>query len=228
MMRLCLNLLENHRNRYWKIRGFEDESQYVEATFTHSRQYYYDLIRIGQTLGYCDHKLLSEIGPTKCRDLVKIHNHFGSIPGNYLKQALEEDRDTFHRRVQCAIAEKVSSTRDPGEEVIMETLAFVGSQYFDFTEALRVVQMETGIEKKTEAMCMIFRDFLSGYRDDGAGRVQNRNAFILGIIQRCYEQIDINQEHIYDRMITQLATWVEKGRDAGTKLERKTDPPAEG
>jgi hypothetical protein len=223
MMLLCLNLLEAHRNRYWKVRGFEDESQYVEATFSHSRQYYYDLIRIGQTLGHCDHKVLSEIGPTKCRDLVKIHNHFGVIPNNYFAHAMEEDRDTFHRRVKAAITEGVATTRDPREEVIVEMLSFVGSQYFDFTEALRIVQMETGIEKKTEALCMIFREFLSGYRDDGAGRLQNRNSFLMGVIQRCYEQIDRNQAHIYDRLIAQLATWVEAGRDAKPKLEGQED-----
>jgi|GEM_PF-2770285 hypothetical protein len=226
MMLLCLNLLETHRNKYWKVRGFDDESQYVEASFSHSRQYYYQLINIGQTLGYCDHKILSEIGPTKCRDLVKIHKYFGAIPQNYFSHALEEDRETFHRRVKDAIAGKVAA-RSPVEEVIIETLSFVGSQYFDYTEALRVIKMETGIEKNTEAICTIFREFLSGYRDDGQGRVQNRNAFLMGIIQRCYEQIDRDQPYIYDRMVAQLATWVEEGRDARTKLENKTDQTIE-
>lgn len=228
MMHLCLNLLESHRNRYWKIRGFEDESQYIASVFPHSRRYYYRLIEIGETLGHYDHKVLEEIGPSKCTDLVKVHKRFGAVPQNYFAHAIEEDRDTFHARVQAAISDDCTNGRVERQEVVFETLSFVGDQYFDYTEALRIVQMETGIEKKTEAFCMILRDFLSGYRDDGRGRIQDKNAFIMGVIKRCYQQIDRGKPDIYKRLIAQLGTWIEEGRDAGPYMEAEACEVAEG
>lgn len=219
MMALCLNLLEAHRNRYWKIRGFEDESQYIKSVFPQSRRYYYKLIEIGETLGHYDHKVLEQIGPSKCSDLSKVHKRLGAIPQKYFDYAIQEDRDAFHQRVQELISEDCNKSREGRQEIVFETLSFVGDQYFDFTEALRVVQMETGIEKKTEAICMIFRDFLSGYRDDGKGRLQNRNAFLMDVIKRCYDQLDRNQPDIYKRLISQLGTWIEEGRDARPDVE---------
>lgn len=228
MMRLCLDLLEVHHNKYWKIRGFDDETEYIEFVFPQSRRQYYKLIEIGTTLGHYDHKILEQIGPTKCGDLVKVHKRFGAVPYNYFAHALEEDTSAFHERVKSAVNRDVTDKRNSTEAVTFETLAFVGDQYFDFTEALRVVKMETGIEKNTEAICMILRDFLSGYRDDGQGRLQNRNAFLLGVIRRCYSQIDRGQKGIYDRLVSQLATWVEEGRDdGGTKMEKAQDQTLE-
>lgn len=213
MMALANHLLEAYQNAYWMVRGYEDESQYIEATFKNSRSLYYDLIRIAKNLNHYDHRLLEKIGFSRCRELVRVKKAFGTVPNNYFLHAQEEDAETFRRRVKSAV-EGTEALTGRHEETTFVTLAFSGTQIYDFNEAVRISMMESGTEKQTEAVCVMARDFLSGYRDDGKGRVQDRNAFILAMVGRLYEQIDRNQASIYDRMITQLATWVEKGRDA--------------
>ncbi len=213
MMTLANHLLEAYQNAYWTLRGFEDESQYIEATFKNSRSLYYDLIRIAKNLNHYDHRLLEKIGFSRCRELCKVKRVFGTVPNNYFLHAQEEDAETFKQRVKSAVDGVQAASPQPHEETTFVTLAFSGTQIYDFNEAVRIAMMEAGTEKQTEAVCVMARDFLSGYRDDGKGRVYDRNAFILAMVGRLYDQIDRAQEGIYDRMITQLATWVEKGRD---------------
>ena len=222
MMVLANHLLEAYQNAYWIQRGYQDESQYIEATFPKSRSLYYDLIRIAKTLNHYDHKKLCEIGVFKCRELCKVQKRFGVVPETYLLDAKSDDQETFKAKVKSAVGGDCDTKRNPTEEVLFVTLSFVGDQIYDFNEAVRIAQMEAGTDKQTEAVCVMARDFLSGYRDDGKGRVQGRNAFLVALIGRLYEQIDISQKGIYDRMITQLATWVEKGRDrAGSPMEEE-------
>ena len=229
MMALANNLLEAYQNRYWTHRGFQDESQYIEAIFPRSRSLYYDLIRIAKNLNHYDHELLEDIGVFNCRELCKVQKRFGMVPETLLLDAKCDDQETFKAKVKSAVGGDCDAKRDPREEVLFVTLSFVGDQIYDFNEAVRIAQMEAGTDKQTEAVCVLARDFLSGYRDDGKGRVQGRNAFLVSLIGRLHEQIDVSQEGIYDKLITQLATWVEKGRDrAGTPVEGEEDQALEG
>jgi hypothetical protein len=228
MMTLANHLLEAYQNAYWIRRGYQDETQYIEATFKNSRSLYYDLIRIAKNLNHYDHKLLEQIGFAKCRELCKVQKSFGTVPNNYFLHAQEEDSVVFKERVKAVVHNQEVSNPAPKEEVSFVTLSFSGSQIYDFNEALKIAMMEGETDKTTEAVCIMARDFLSGYRDDGKGRIYDRNTFIMSIIGRLLDQMDRKKPEVYDRLITQLATWVEKGREGARaelqEEESETEP----
>lgn len=221
-MILAMNLLEAKRNAYWAYRGYTDESEWVKGAFPQSRTQYYDLIDIAEQLGQYPTDLLERIGSTKCRQLARVKKHFGALPENYFLHAIEEKTTTFIARVRSAL----SGDCDHGEgkqdeEVHFKTFKFYGDGIFEVNEAIKTMQMILGSDRSpSDAIRMICVDWQSGYRDDGKGLVQGRTSYILMVIGRLLEQLNTDDHSVYNRVITQVATWVEKGRDELSKTQK--------
>lgn len=223
MMHLALYLLEAKQNAYWVRRGFKDETEWIKKSFPQSRSQYYYLIGIAEKLGHYPHEMLEDLGVAKCTALARVQKHFQNIPENYFLHAKAEDKDTFTRRVKSAISKDCSTeTPDPKEEIHFRSYKFTGDQIFEIETAMRILRMELGTDKSDSyAIHMLCVEYLSGVRDDGLGRIQDRNAYIMQLIGRLYNQLDREQPGIYDRLISHFATWVEKGRDNGHHVQNE-------
>jgi hypothetical protein len=222
MMKLANCLFEAKQNAYYVQRGYKDESDWINKIFPQSRTFYYVLIGIAKHLGHLPYPLLEDLGFHKCAALVRIKKHFGTVPENYILHAQNEDKETFIRRVRAELSDSCDG-HEPKEEIQFQTFKFYGDGIFEVNEAIRSMQTIVGSDKSvSDCLRLICVDFLSGSTEDGRGVVQGRNGYIRMMIGRLLDQLDRSEVGIYDKGISQYATWVERGKVNGDDVQIET------
>lgn len=197
-------LVEAKHNAYWIERGFKTEDEYIK-TLPYSRAQYYNLLGIGLHLGFLPEETIAEIGVKKAEALVRISKHSPSLTDEWLEKAKNETHEEFLQDVRSFFKAKDSQSDETFEWIRIKAAK---DQSNVIREALEIASNMLGSEKsqahQLEAICA---DFLSHYNDDGSGRLENRNGFMLSIIRNLAKNLD---EAALEALVGTLASVVEE------------------
>lgn len=224
-VRLASLLAVVRQHKYYLVRGFNSEEEYIAATFPKSRAQYFNYLKIGRDLcPYYPRELLEDVGMSKCLELIKVRNRDGLITEDWWQLAKDDSRDEFKVRVSNYLTGKEET---PEAEVHYVTFKLYDDQILVVNKAFDNMSKITGSEKsKTgEHLCLMCADFNGGYEENGVGRVMGKNGFILMSLGMLVSQIDYNEKDIADRLVGTIAAGIERGR-ANTK-ERENNPITE-
>jgi hypothetical protein len=219
---LSFLLLKVKRGAYWTERGCHSEHEYLQKTFPQSRAQYYKLLRCGINLRGYNRVDLKRWGIVKCEGLTRLHIHFeGSVPSEWFEYLEKDSKETFMRRVRgyfdaldAKEQKKVTGKEekeDPQVEDEFITLRIFGNDINTWNRAMECSGLELGSDKSVSYRVMsIMRDYLAGYTEDGKGRVQGDNAFILASIGNMVKQLNFNDPSVSERLIGIVAKGVEQ------------------
>lgn len=218
-VRLAALLAEVRREKYYLIRGYKSEEEYIAATFPKSRATYYELLKIGRDLvPQYTRNQLEEIGHSKCLQLIKIKNHCGNIEANWFLHAKADTRDEFKHRVSDYLSKK---TNDPAIERTFITFCVYGEDISVVNRAFDVMAKVTGSPARTSGAALVAMcyEFLSGYNEDGSGRSMASNTLKLKWISDLVQQLDYNEPGVGDRLCGAVAGGVERARDVTVDVQ---------
>lgn len=180
-------LVEAKRGAYWIERGFSNEDEYIK-TLPYSRAQYYNLLGIGQHLGFLPEETIADIGIKKAAALVRISKHSSSLTTEWLEKAQSNTHKDFLKDVRAFFKGKDEEVQ---EEIEWVRVKASKDQANIIREALNIASLSLGSEKsQAQQMEVICADFLAGHSENGEGRLDNRNGFIVSIIGRLARQLD--------------------------------------
>lgn len=202
--RLSKLLIEAKRGAYWIERGFSNEDDYIK-TLPYSRAQYYNLLGIGQHLGFLPENTIAEIGIKKAAALVRISKHSSTLTPEWLEKAKSSTHKDFLKEVRTFFKGKDEEVEEDIEWVRVKASK---EQANIIREALNIASLSLGSEKsQAHQMEVICADFMSAHSDDGTGRLDNRDGFIISIISRLARQLDAKA---INALVGALATVVEE------------------
>lgn len=212
--RLAILLVEVKRGALWSFKGYKNETEWIDKVFPQSPAQYYDLVKIGTQLQSLDIKTLEEIGRSKCGQLARIaaHNN-GAVPQEWIEKALTQTSAEFKKSVKEYFGKKeqIQSEEDSGaaKESIKDqfiTFRIFGDDIHIVHTAFERLAQLAGSEKSMgHRLGLLCADFLSEFDEDGVGRLQGKNAYILRIISRLLDQLDLSDEDVVNKIFGMLA-----------------------
>lgn len=218
-VRLGVLLAEVSQNKYYLLRGYRSQEEYIKATFPQGRSTYYDLLDIGSHLAEYPRALLESLGRTKCAQLIKVKKHCGTIPENWWLHAKKDDRDSFKRRVKSYLSGD-GAPKPPEQEDHFITFRIFGDAIIVVNKGLEIMGRILGSYKSTgDRLEKLFLNFLSQFEEDGTGHVVGENAFILSTVSGLIKQLDWAEKGLGDRLVGTIAAAAEECREP--KLQAK-------
>jgi len=160
-VRLALLVAQAARGELWRAKGCLSELEYIKNHYKGSESSYRQAKRIGTTLELYPLQLLEEIGISKCIDLCRIQDRYGAIESQWFDHARDDSRDEFRRRVRAAIGGM------PGGDQL-RTFKIFESAIPVYEQAMEIAKLESGSENPSNALTLIFADFLSSHNEAGA------------------------------------------------------------
>jgi hypothetical protein len=220
---LSFLLMQVKSGALWTERGFRHEHEYIEKVFPQSRAQYYRLIRCATNLQGYERKKLKEWGIAKCEGLTRLHIHFeGSVPAEWFEYLEKDGKETFLRRIR-EYFDSLDDTKEtkeivenkekpsPETEDNFITIRIFGNDINTFNVAMERSGLELGSDKSISyRIMMVLNDYLAGFTEDGKGRVQGKNSYILTSIEGLVKQLDFKETDLSERLIGIVARGVEQ------------------
>jgi len=212
-MALAALVSEISSKGYWMARGYQNEKEYIEATFRGSRSQYYILKRVWDKLGSrYPTKLLETIGISKCQDLIRVQDHFnGMIPGNWIIWAQEEGRDKFRMRVRAQVGRALPPPEDNDLHI---NLKIWESAVPVWKKALEIAALEAGTDKSvSHLIILILGDYLAGHTEEGA-RLGGKYSFTISTVKELIKTLKGCPDHtVWDRLVGAIREAIEESKD---------------